>query len=102
MGDDYFRLICTVPIPSIEQTQRFCDFVAGAHSWYKHLPPFPPGAEFVFCLDPNAGRDITCSPTGEVAFTDRADGRKRFHYSWMKTDEYSERLGHWNYSSFSS
>ena len=51
--DEYRELVASLPLPSTDQTARFVDYVSGAHSWYKHLPLFPPGAPFVFFLDPN-------------------------------------------------
>lgn len=51
----YLDIIGQLPIPTAEQTRNFAEYVAGAHSWYKHLPVYPP-APFVFYLDPNAGR----------------------------------------------
>lgn len=41
--------------PTQEQITRFCQHVANAHSWYKHLPLLT-GAEFTIFLNPNAGK----------------------------------------------
>jgi hypothetical protein len=54
----YRQLIAPLPIPTVEQTESFAVHVAGAHSWYKHLPYEPPGIPFVVFLDPNAGRKL--------------------------------------------
>ena len=44
----YIEVVASLPVPTREQTDRFGDHVANNHSWYKHLPFFPPGASFVF------------------------------------------------------
>ncbi len=93
----YADLVAKLPRPTPEQTAAFVDFVAGAHSWYKHLPVWPPGVPFFFFLDPNAGRSLVHLPTGDLAFVDKDDEKDRFHYTWMFTSEYRKRFGHWTY-----
>src|SRR4051812_13558723 len=97
MSDAYLDLVSRLALPTLDQTARFVDFVARAHSWYKHIPVWPPGAPFTFFLDPNAGRSLVRLPTGDSAFVDRTDERDRFHYTWMLTSEYRARFGHWEY-----
>lgn len=41
--------------PTQQQIIRFCQHLANAHSWYKHLPLLT-GAEFTIFLNPNAGK----------------------------------------------
>ncbi len=94
----YLDLVRELPRPTPAQTDAFATYVAGAHSWYKHLPAFPPGAAFSFFLDPNAGRSLLHTPAGDVAYVDRTDEKERFHYTWMTTTEYRERFGCWEYS----
>lgn len=95
---NYRELIAPLPIPTTEQTENFAAYVVGAHSWYKHLPCAPPGAPFVFFLDPNAGRELVHTATGRVEYRDRVDGQVQFHYTWMLTTEYHARFGHWQYA----
>ena len=92
----YLDIIRQYPIPTDEQTRAFAVYVAGAHSWYKHLPVYPP-APFCFYLDPNAGRSMTISADGDMAFEDIVDESTRFHYTWQLTETYREHLGYWNY-----
>ena len=54
----YLDLVVSLPLPTPEQTARCAVHVAENHSWYKHLPYFPPGATFVFFLNPAAGQAV--------------------------------------------
>ena len=92
----YLEIIRQYPIPTGEQTREFAAYVASAHSWYKHLPVYPP-MPFRFYLDPNAGRSTSISEDGEIKFEDIVDESTRFHYTWQLTETYRERLGYWNY-----
>jgi hypothetical protein len=92
----YLEIIKQYPLPTDEQTRAFAEYVAGAHSWYKHLPAYPP-MSFDFYLDPNAGRSTIISEDGEIRFEDIVDEGTRFHYTWQLTETYRERLGYWNY-----
>ena len=92
----YLEIIRQYPIPTGEQTREFAAYVASAHSWYKHLPVYPP-MPFRFYLDPNAGRSTIISEDGEIKFEDIVDESTRFHYTWQLTETYRERLGYWNY-----
>lgn len=92
------ELVGALPIPTPEQTEDFANFVVNARSWHKHLPCAPPGATFVFFLDPNAGRQLVQTATGRITYVDRVDGQVKFHYTWMPTSEYHTRFGHWHYT----
>ena len=60
----YRAIVRSLPQPSFEQTIRFAWFVSAARSWYKHLPE-KRTVPFVFFLDPNAGRNLILTRTGE-------------------------------------
>jgi hypothetical protein len=94
--ETYFKVARTLARPTIEQTVRFAWFVAGAHSWYKHLPA-DQRVPFVFFLDPNAGKNLVITQTGERAMIEVTDQSDRFHYTWQTTETYRRRFGHWNY-----
>src|SRR6478735_1162875 len=51
----YVEMVHDLPLPTDAQKQNFAVYVAHAHSWYKHLPAFPPGAAFYFFLNEYAG-----------------------------------------------
>jgi hypothetical protein len=70
--------------------------VAGAHSWYKHLPSHGT-VPFVFYLDPHAGWSESIHATGEVTIEEITDESDRGHYTWQTTADYRRRFGHWNY-----
>ncbi|MFY8000179.1 MAG: hypothetical protein ACOVSW_16410 [Candidatus Kapaibacteriota bacterium] len=46
---------------SKEQQARFCEHLAGSHSWYKHLPLLHGGRFFIF-TDDDAGKDYPVQP----------------------------------------
>jgi hypothetical protein len=91
--DAYRRWIVDVAPPTDAQIEAFADYVAGARSWYKHLPLTPPGALFQFYIDPHAGVDRLVNRSGEVHLRTRTEQTAPFHYSWMTTAEYRERFG---------
>jgi hypothetical protein len=92
----YAELVAALPLPTLEQTWAFAEHVADNHSWYKHLPLFPPGATFVFFLAPHVGEEIERTDTGYVTRPlDRGDYFR--HHSRYATDEYREQFGHWDY-----
>lgn len=93
--DDYRALVSKLPSPTEEQMRAFATFVCGAHSWYKHLPMYPPGRPFQFFLDPGSGMDLNFND-GRVEATPRLV--KGFHYSWIPTSQYRERFGHLAFS----
>ena len=87
----YIELIAGLPRPTDEQRDNFVNFVAGAHSWYKHLSILPPGTDFCFFLNPNSGRTRIHTPSGETGFVDRTeDDEIKFHYTWMTTANYRQ------------
>jgi hypothetical protein len=95
--DEYRHLVGALPPPTAEQQRSFAEYVAEAHSWYKHLPPYPPGAPFTFFIDPFAGCDCVAGRGGRLRFVAReAPG---FHYSAIPTRRYRERYGYLNFSS---
>jgi len=96
--DAYRRWLGGVTPPTDSQIEAFADFVADAHSWYKHLPLLPPGAEFLFYIDPQAGMDRLVHASGEVTMRTRTPETQPFHYTWMTTADYRERLGYLSFS----
>ena len=93
---DYLEIVSTLPLPTSEQTNRFAEHVARNHSWYKHLPYFPPGASFVFFLNPNAGMGVQHKDGVYNVFNvERADYFQ--HHSRLTTVDYLARFGHWDY-----
>jgi hypothetical protein len=70
----------SLPVPTAGQTARFADHVADNHSWYKHLPFFPPGASFVFFPNPHAGRGVTAEG-GRFVVYDVERGDSFAHHS---------------------
>ncbi|HZU75382.1 MAG TPA: hypothetical protein VFA70_01370 [Dehalococcoidia bacterium] len=93
---DYLERAATLPLPTPEQTARFADYVASSHSWYKHLPYFPPGARFVFYLAPAAGQEVR-ENGGKYSVLDVPFGESFAHHSQMATADYREQFGLWEY-----
>jgi len=91
--DAYRRWIVDVEPPTDAQIEAFADYVAGARSWYKHLPLTPLGTPFQFYIDPYAGRDRVVLASGEMRLLERTNETAAFHYSWMTTADYRERFG---------
>jgi hypothetical protein len=89
--DEYRSLLRRMPEPTHEQIEGFAGFVATAHSWYKHLPTWPPGVPMTFFLDPCAGMQRVVDRRGRVWYEYRH--RHGFHYSSLKTAEYRDRFG---------
>lgn len=89
----YRSWIGDVAPPTDSQIEAFADHVAGARSWYKHLPLNPPGALFQFYIDPHAGMDRVVLASGEMLLLERTDETEAFHYSWLTTANYRERFG---------
>jgi hypothetical protein len=86
----------SLPVPTAEQTARFADHVADNHSWYKHLPFFPPGASFVFFPNPHAGRGVEYDGKRFIVYD--VERRDYFaQHSRLPTTEYVARFGHWDY-----
>jgi len=93
--DAYMLVVRALSPPSPEQVKSFVDYVAGAHSWYKHLPLVPPGTPFYFFLDPYAGYDLVYKK-GRTGYCEREE--QGFHYSDIPTAEYRQRYGFLQYS----
>lgn len=92
-SDAYRALTGAVAAPTDSQIEAFADYVASVHSWYKHLPLQPPGVDFHFYIDPNAGMDQLVHVSGEVTVRARTPDTESFHYGWMTTADYRERFG---------
>lgn len=92
----YRALVTSLTMPTLLQMQQFAEFVAGAHSWYKHLPLLPPGQPLQFFLDPAAGMQLVAKSGGIVEATPRIE--RGFHYSWLPTTEYRDRFGYLAFS----
>jgi len=95
--DSYRRLVRDLPVPSGAHVEAFCDYVANAHSWYKHIPILPPGNLFVFFLDPAAGRDRLLASDGSWSTNIRAE--RGFHHAAIPTQSYLEQYGHLAFAS---
>jgi len=91
--DERLKLL---PVPTPEQTARFADHVAENHSWYKHLPFFPPGASFVVFPNPHAGRTVK-TDGGRFAVYDIEQCDYFAHHSRLPTAEYVTQFGQWDY-----
>lgn len=95
---DYRALWKDIPRPTATQIQDFASFVGGAHSWYKHLPMYPPGGPFCFFLDPMAGMDYVVCADKQYDVVERPENGRGLHYSWMPTSVYRRRFGFLSYS----
>ena len=92
----YRSVVSSLPMPTQQQLEQFADFVSSAHSWYKHLPLYPPGCPFQFFLNPAAGMQMIEYSDGSLEVAPRIE--KGFHYSWIPTAEYRDRFGYLDYS----
>ena len=93
--DDYRAIVAGLDRPTNAQMEAFAEFVCQAHSWYKHLPFYPPGKPLQFFLDPAAGMDLVFRADTVIAISRGIGG---FHYSWIPTLEYRQRFGHLAFS----
>jgi len=93
---EYAALLDGISRPTEAQIHDFVDYVAHAHSWYKHLPLFPPGTPFYFFLDPNAGCDVLLADDGTLAVAERVE--QGVHYSSIPTAAYRARFGYLAYA----
>lgn len=93
---EYRALVRSLPVPTASQVHQFAEYVAGAHSWYKHLRLLPAKAPLQIYIDPSAGMQRTQSADGRATFSRR--DRQGFHYSWLPTDVYRERFGYLAFS----
>jgi hypothetical protein len=92
----YIEVVASLPVPTREQADRFGDHVANNHSWYKHLPFFPPGASFVFFPNPQAGRGVRKNGKAfEVFDVERGDYFD--HHGRFSTADYLNQFGYWDY-----
>src|SRR5262245_44499308 len=92
---EYVDLLSSVPLPTQQQKQNFVEYLSHAHSWYKHLPMYPPGAPFYFFLDKYAGCDRLVSNDGTAILKERTE--RGFHYSDYPTAKYRDLFGHLAY-----
>jgi hypothetical protein len=92
----YVDLLAQTPLPTEQQKQNFIEYVSHAHSWYKHLPLYPPGAPFYFFVDKYAACDRLVSRDGTAVLKKRI--KPGFHYSDYPTAEYRDLFGHLTYS----
>jgi hypothetical protein len=92
----YAESVAKLPVPTLEQTAHFAEHVAENHSWYKHLPFYPPGVSFVFFLNPHAGMGVR-ELNGIATPYDLPVGDYFQHHSRLATAEYRTRFGHWDY-----
>lgn len=94
---EYRDVLAPSGLPSDEQIERFIPYVANAHSWYKHIPPFPPGAPFWFFLDPGAGYETRLDAAGRVSYHERTEPFG-FHYNYRPTAVWRRDFGalHWH------
>lgn len=93
---NYLELVAMLPVPTLEQTTRFAEHVANNHSWYKHLPFYPPGALFVIFPNPQAGRCVEADGDRFVV-SDIDSGNYFSHHSRLTTQDYRDQFGHWDY-----
>lgn len=93
---EYRALARELPLPTPLQVRQFAEYIAGAHSWYKHLRLLPANTPIQVFLDPGAGMQLAQAADGSV----RAEVRDKpgFHYSWLRTAEHRERFGHLAFS----
>jgi hypothetical protein len=90
----YVNLLERVPLPTQQQKQNFVEYVSHAHSWYKHLPMYPPGVPFYFFIDKYAGCDRLVSKDGTGILKERTEGG--FHSNYP-TARYLDLFGHLAY-----
>ena len=87
----YKNSMQNLPMPTIGQTEKFIDFVANNHSWYKHLPEerLEP---FIFYLDPNAGKILERIEEKEIF-----NNKKHYCFKEMSSPNYQTSYGTWQY-----
>ncbi len=94
--DGYLKIIRTSLPPTAQQTALFVSYIAGAHSWYKHLPIDRKVPFYVF-LDPHAGEYQVQDSKGRTVLRPLTDPKEHIHYTAQKTTDYRRRFGFWNY-----
>ena len=87
----YASSVRDVEMPTAEQIENFANYVSHAHSWYKHLPLFPPGEMFYFFRDKYAACDVVEPQNGVAKIVKRTE--PGFHYSDLPTEEFRTRVG---------
>jgi hypothetical protein len=87
----YKNSMQNLPMPTIGQTEKFIDFVANNHSWYKHLPEerLEP---FIFYLDPNAGKLLE-----RIEERESFNNKKHYCFKEMSSSNYQTSYGTWQY-----
>lgn len=93
----YRKILAGVPRPSAGQIEAFIKYVRKAHSWYKHLPVWPPGTPFLFYVSPQAGCDLLVDAKGRTTIVERTEDRPGIHYSWKPTEVYRAEFGYLEY-----
>jgi hypothetical protein len=93
---EYLSLISDIPLPTQQQKEHFAEYVSHAHSWYKHLPMYQPGAPFYFFIDKYAGYDRLVQKDSTAVLAERET--QGFHYSALATAEYRAYFGHLAFS----
>ena len=88
--EEYAALHRDVPIPSALQRANFVEYITTAHSWYKHLPRYLPGAPFYLFIDRFAG----CGWQAGFFVEKKERGE---HYSDVTTAEHRTRFGFLSY-----
>jgi len=92
----YRALARSLPVPTPQQVRRFAEYVAEAHSWYKHLRLLPANTPIQTFIDPAAGMQLVRAADGRVAAEVRH--KPGFHYSWLPTAEHRAKFGHLAFS----
>lgn len=87
---EYADLLRDVPIPTTLQRLNFVEYVTTAHSWYKHLPRYLPGAPFYIFINRFAGCRWQAG-----WFVEKEKPEE--HYSDLATAEYRARFGFLSY-----
>lgn len=120
--DHYLELVRARPRPTRRQMAAFARFVAGDHSWYKHLPILGAGEPFFLYLHPNVHAYLATRDTGEQVWREvireqvpgglfpeyRIDlhpgdrkpgflGPLHYVFSRHGTADYRAAFGHWCY-----
>jgi hypothetical protein len=93
--DQYVDVLAGVPLPTQQQKQNFVEYVSHAHSWYKHLPLYPPGAPFYFFIDKYAAWDRLVSADGTAILQERTEHR---HSNAYPTAEHRDLFGYLAFS----
>jgi hypothetical protein len=94
---DYQALVRPLGRPSEAQIDAYVEYLAGKHSWYKHLPLLLPGTIFTLFINPLAGMIQGNEGNGPLRWMEVGSTEECFHYSMMPTVEYRSRFGHFGY-----